>query len=163
MTDSPEDIHGTAKVKKWIADEVKRQITPLNKSVEDVKRQNGEQTRKIDDIGIRLRGLWGNGSGPPGYLETARKEDKEWKDEMFAVVDGLRADKLRAEGKEELRKQQEDECREQEQSDDAKKTNRLARFHYWWVIGLSLAGTWVLHVVQPVLHALMDMLAKAMR
>ncbi len=39
-------------------------------------------SKKLDSVDYRLRGLWGNGTGPPGYLEKARDEDKRRNDEV---------------------------------------------------------------------------------
>jgi hypothetical protein len=44
----------------------------------------------VEAQGRTLRSLYSNGSGgPPGYLENAREEDKEWKDQMFDKLDNF--------------------------------------------------------------------------
>jgi len=44
----------------------------------------------VEAQGRTLRSLYSNGSGgPPGYLENAREEDKEWKNEMFRKLDNF--------------------------------------------------------------------------
>jgi hypothetical protein len=164
MTDSTEEL------KKCVADEVKRQMGPLNKSVEEVKNQNAQQSnllamqvRKIDDIGSRLRGLWGNGTGPPGYLERARQEDKEWKAEMFQEVNDLRAERLREQGKTQLRREMEENCRETERLEDSHKTHVWTRAHLILLVAASFAGTWLLSLIRPILHVLVDSIVKAMQ
>jgi hypothetical protein len=157
MSDKPEDIH--VRTHRWIAEEVKRQMATFNKSVEEVKTQNSQQSnllamqvRKIDDIGSRLKGLWGNGTGPPGYLENARKEDKEWKTEMFSVVSELRADVFREEGKKELRDEQEEE-----------KDRRLGRWKTYAYIAASLGGAWFWTLMRPLFHSIVGYLVKALQ
>ncbi len=54
--------------------EVQSQLKPLKDAVDSQK--------------LILRSLYSNGSGgPPGYLEKARDEDKEWKNQMFEKLD----------------------------------------------------------------------------
>ena len=63
--------------------EVQSQLKPLKDAVDSQK--------------LILRSLYSNGSGgPPGYLEKARDEDKEWKNQMFEKLDDFisRLDKV---------------------------------------------------------------------
>ena len=51
----------------------------------------------VESQGRTLRSLYSNGSGgPPGYLERARDEDRDWKNQMFAKLDSFltRLDKV---------------------------------------------------------------------
>jgi hypothetical protein len=157
MTDRPAEKD--VRTLRWIAEEVKKQMEPVNKSVEEVKAQNSGQShllamqvRKIDDIGARLKGLWGNGTGPPGYLENARKEDEKWKGEMFEVVSELRANVFREQGKKQLRDEQEEE-----------KDRRIGRWKTYAYIAASLGGAWFWTLMRPLFHSMVDYLVKAMR
>lgn len=133
----------------WVTAEVKRQMEPLIRTMEEIKRQNTEQTNilnehveVVDKFDSWRRALWGNGTGPPGYLEIARAEDKGKFDRLFTLVGGLQADGFREEGKEELRKEQEEN-----------KTTRLTRRHLWIGIVCALAGAVGLEsIVKPVFH-----------
>ena len=67
MADLPDHIKGA------IVLEVHSQLNPLKTTVDRLDRT--------------VRSLYSNGSGgPPGYLETARAEDQEWKTELKEVV-----------------------------------------------------------------------------
>jgi hypothetical protein len=56
--------------------------------VQEVHSQLKPIADRVDKIALNQRSLYRNGSGgPPGYLEIARAEDKEWKDELLKVVD----------------------------------------------------------------------------
>jgi hypothetical protein len=157
MTDRPAEKD--VRIQRWIAEEVARQMALVNKSVEDVKAQNSGQSallamqvRKIDDIGARLKGLWGNGTGPPGYLENARAEDKQWKAEMFEVVSELKAEGFREEGKKALMDQQEEE-----------KDRRIGRWKTYAYIAASLGGAWFWTLMRPLFHSMVEYLVKAMQ
>ena len=70
-------------IRRVVVEEVQNQLLPLRQAVESQ--------------GRTLRSLYSNGSGgPPGYLEKARDEDKDWKNQMFAKLDGFlsRLDKV---------------------------------------------------------------------
>lgn len=44
----------------------------------------------VESQGRTLRSLYSNGSGgPPGYLERAREEDREWKNGMLEKLDSF--------------------------------------------------------------------------
>lgn len=61
-------------VRAAIVLEVNSQLNPLKETV--------------DRLDKTVRSLYRNGSGgPPGYLETARAEDNEWKEKLLAVVE----------------------------------------------------------------------------
>ena len=65
--------------------------------MEEVQTQLGPLKASVESQGRTLRSLYSNGSGgPPGYLENARAEDKDWKDRVFRKLDALihRADKV---------------------------------------------------------------------
>jgi len=63
-------------VRRWIVEEVSKQLTPTNRLLESIDKW------KLS--------LWSNGSGgPPGYLETARKEDDERYARLFKNVEEL--------------------------------------------------------------------------
>src|ERR1700735_4039644 len=108
MTDSHEEIHGAAKTRQWISDEVKRQVEPQTKLI-------AMAVARLERMESWSKKLWGNGTGPPGYLENARAEDKEWKDEMQSTISRLQADAIREEGKAELRRELEQTRREVEE------------------------------------------------
>lgn len=56
--------------------------------MEEVQNHIGPLRIAVESQGRTLRSLYSNGSGgPPGYLEKARDEDKEWKNEMFLKLD----------------------------------------------------------------------------
>jgi hypothetical protein len=152
MSDSPSS-------RDFISQEVTRQIQPIGSAVLEVKKQNAEQStiiamqvRKIEEIGNRLRALYGNGTGPPGYLEVARKEDKEKIDRLFSMVDDLTAEKLRSEGAAAALREI-----------DAKKSRRLMVWQRW-ATGLGIpAGAWLFTLFRPLLHALIVHLAKSIQ
>ena len=50
-------------------EEVSTQLKPFKEMLD-------RNTAVTEATSIRVKGLWGNGTGPPGYLETAREEDK---------------------------------------------------------------------------------------
>jgi hypothetical protein len=123
--------------------------------MEEIKKQNAEQTKllnshvevveKFDDW---RRALWGNGTGPPGYLEIARAEDKEKLKQLFNLVSGLQAKGYREEGKTELRKEQEE-----------RKTTKLSRAHIWMAIVATCAGAFGLDTfIKPLFHYLISLL-----
>jgi hypothetical protein len=124
-----------------------------------VKRQNGEQStiiamqvRKIEEIAARLRALYGNGTGPPGFLEIARKEDKEKIDRLFNMVDELSAERFRKEGEADLLKELE-----------AKKDKRLRNLQKWFSIIAVPAGAWGLALIRPVIKVLLEHFAAAIK
>lgn len=155
MTESEDEIQ-----RKWIAEEVKKQMGPLNKSVEDVKGQNAQQSnlltmqvQRIEKVDRWTKQLWSNGSGgPPGYLEIARAEDEKRYDDLFKLVSELRADAFREEGKKELIGEQEEE-----------KDRRLGRWKTYAYIAASFGGAWFWTLVRPLVHAVIEYLAKAVR
>jgi hypothetical protein len=63
-------------VRRWIVEEVNKQLTPTNRLLESIDKW------KLS--------LWSNGSGgPPGYLETARREDDDRYERLFKSVGEL--------------------------------------------------------------------------
>jgi hypothetical protein len=149
----------TEESRRFICDEVSRQVQPLSSAVAEVKKQNGEQStiiamqvRKIDEISTRLRALYGNGTGPPGFLEIARKEDKDKIDRLFDMVDELTAERFRKEGEAELLKQLE-----------AKKGKRVRDLQNWLKIIAVPAGAWGLALLHPVLKMIVDHFASALK
>lgn len=62
-------------VRGIITMEVQNQLKPFKELLD----ANTKMTHAIDQ---RLKSLWGNGTGPPGYLETAREEDKRRNDKV---------------------------------------------------------------------------------
>jgi hypothetical protein len=78
----PNGKPGDGEIKGWIVEEVQAQLRPFIAELSGVK--------------STLRSLYSNGSGgPPGYLETARAEDKARFDQLFrmreAELDQMRA------------------------------------------------------------------------
>jgi hypothetical protein len=133
----------------FVCNEVTRQVQPLAQAVAEFKRQNGEQStlmsmhvRKIEDVDRRLRALYGNGSGPPGFIEIARREDKEWKDHLFSMVDKLTTDRLREEGRASALVELADQ-----------KDKRLRNLQKWISLVGVPAGAWVLSLLHPLMHA----------
>lgn len=64
-------------------EEVERQLKPFRDSLD-------KNTRETEGISRWKLALWSNGSGgPPGYLEIARAQDKDWKDALIKKVDAL--------------------------------------------------------------------------
>lgn len=56
----------------------------------EVQNQLNPLKQTVDQLGRVMRSLYSNGSGgPPGYLEKARDEDKEWKNTMFQSIRAL--------------------------------------------------------------------------
>lgn len=143
---------------------MKAQLAPTVKSVLEVKRQNEHQSRILEGQAKMLagfdawrRGLWGNGSGVPGFLEVARGEDKAKFSELLSVVTGMREKILREEGKDQLRQEIEENRVRNAQVADEKLTNRLTRAHAWLAIAVvvfSAAGAWVLTLIRPLLKVL---------
>ena len=143
-------------LKDFIVTEIHKQLEPMSDAVAEVKRQNTFQTlildrqaTKLGDIDAWRRALWGNGSGPPGYLEVARAEDKQKYDKLLSAVSELKAGTLRQEGKDQLLKEQEHQ-----------KTSRLTRAHLWIAIFGCFCGAWTLTLVRPILRIMLEHLAK---
>lgn len=60
--------------------------------MEEVQNRIGPLQTAVESQGRTLRSLYSNGSGgPPGYLEKAREEDKDWKNQMFDKLDDFLA------------------------------------------------------------------------
>jgi len=58
--------------------------------MEEVQNHIGPLRLAVESQGRTLRSLYSNGSGgPPGYLENAREEDKQWKNQMFGKLDAF--------------------------------------------------------------------------
>ena len=65
--------------------------------MEEVQNHIGPIRTAVESQGRTLRSLYSNGSGgPPGYLENARAEDKQWKNEMLGKLNDFldRLDKV---------------------------------------------------------------------
>lgn len=58
-------------------EEVRKQLAPFQKTVDEIKTETLAQTKKIWEFDHWRKALWGNGSGTPGFLEKARQEDNE--------------------------------------------------------------------------------------
>jgi hypothetical protein len=176
----------------WVTAEVKKQMEPLIKGMEEIKRQNAEQTRLLSEHAtgdqLRIEGiaeqttgltkllgdhakvvdqfdhwrraLWGNGTGPPGFLEVARAEDKQKYSDLLKAVTGLQADRYREQGKTDLRKEQAEDHLKAEGLSDTKKTNKLQRAHIWLAIATVFAGTWILDLIKPLLVHMLANLTK---
>lgn len=169
-------------IQKLVHEEVTRQMHALSKNVEEVQKQNEGQSKllamqvvRLDKVDHWTKKLWSNGSGgPPGYLEIARDEDKDRMDrqecladerfeKVFKSIDELKADRLREEGKNTLIRQLAIEKADAERLADSKKTHRWTRAHLMIVIAGSFGGTWFLHLVLPLVKAIVDHLIKAMQ
>jgi hypothetical protein len=141
-------------------EQMKRQMEPVNQSVQEVKQQNREQSTllamqvaKIDKLDKWTKQLWSNGSGgPPGYLEVARQEDKEWKAEMFDTISSIQAEGFRLEGRKALTSEQ-----------AAEKDRRLGRWKTYAYIAASLGGAWIWTLLRPLLHAMVGYLVKVVQ
>jgi len=146
----------------WVLAEVKKQMEPLTKAMQVIQGQNAEQTAKIaeqtkilsdhvkvvDDFDHWRKALWGNGTGPKGFLELAREEDKRNINEILKTVSSLKAESYRQEGKTELRKEQEQH-----------KTVKLTRAHIWMAIVATCAGAFGLDTfIKPLVHYLLSLL-----
>lgn len=58
--------------------------------VEEVNRQLGPVKATVDALNLKMRSLYSNGQGgAPGFLETAREEDKKDKRELKEMIIGL--------------------------------------------------------------------------
>lgn len=158
-----------------IQSEVAKLMEPIQRTVTEVKEQNIAQSiiitanvAKLDKIAETnlvaerwRRSLWGNGSGgPPGFLEAARAEDKAKLDQLFAMVGDLRAQALREEGKTDLRREQQENLMELEAASDTRRTNKLNRAHLWIGIVATMFGAWLLTLIRPVAHMIVDLLTK---
>lgn len=161
---TPDDIKG------WIVNEIHTQLSPMADAVADVKRQNNIQTiildrqvERLSDIDVWRRALWGNGIGPPGYLEIARAEDKAKYDKLLEAVNDLKAGELREEGKEELKREIEVNRIDIAELTESRKTHRLARIHFWIAILASFAGAWTLTLLRPILKALVSYLLRVIQ
>lgn len=152
----------------WVTAEIRRQMEPLQATLKAIQTQNAEQTgllndhiRVVDDFDHWRRALWGNGTGPKGFLELAREEDRrnqvqarkevnERYDELLKEVGKLRAEGYREEGKTELREEQE-----------KKKTVKLTRARTWMAIAATCAGAFGLDtVIKPLFHYLFSLLPR---
>ena len=131
-------------VKAAIMIEVKSQLTPLNTTVDRLDRT--------------VRSLYSNGSGgPPGYLETARAEDEEWKKELKEVVKAhgeqltVVADFVKTHN-------------ERDKENEERQKKREERWKFWGPKIWQLAGAlgimvsslvgWTYHEVAPVVRVL---------
>jgi hypothetical protein len=90
----------TLAVRKEITDmvkaEVKNQLAPVLTEVSAVKAQNEAQFRTLGDTQSKVKSiddwkdkLWGNGLGKDGFLDKARKEDKEQLIKIQAGFDNM--------------------------------------------------------------------------
>jgi uncharacterized protein YhaN len=160
-------------IKKLVHEEVTKQMHALSKSVDEVQKQNDGQSKllamqvaRIDTVDRWTKKLWSNGSGgPPGYLEIARKEDKERLErqerladkrfeELAEMIGKLEADRLRKEAVDKA---------EAEKLADTQKTHRWTRAHLILVIAGSFGGTWFLHLILPLVKALVDHAVQALK
>jgi hypothetical protein len=138
MADLPDEV------KAAIMLEVHSQLGPLKTEVQNVSRT--------------VRSLYSNGSGgPPGYLETARAEDQQWKTELKEVVaqhgDQLTeiADYVKTHNQQDVEHQ--NRQREKEE-----------RFKFWvpwaWKIAAGFVAsvvalsTWGCHTILPIANVL---------
>ncbi len=152
----------TKRLTDWIVAEVDKQVTPINSSISDLRRQGLDQSAKIADIDRWRRALWGNGHGPPGYLEAARAEDKSKYDMLLSIVTELRASSLRQEGKEELQREINENRLKIAQLNDSRKVTRLTRMHLWIGILSCFCGAWTLALIRPILKVMFDYLARVL-
>lgn len=164
----------TEEIREAILAEVQKQLQPMATAVAEVRRQNSQQSvaleknaaslekssTKILEIDTWRKGLWGNGSGVPGYLERARAEDKQKFEQMFQMISELKETEMKREGKDELLRELEANRIKLEQLADTKRTGRLTRLHIWLAIASSFAGAWTLTLVRPILHYLIQELLK---
>jgi hypothetical protein len=135
-----------------LSDEVKGAI------VLEVHSQLNPLKSTVDRLDRTVRSLYSNGSGgPPGYLETARAEDEEWKKELKKVVEAhgeqltVVADFVKTHN-------------ERDKENEERQKKREERWKFWgpkiWqlagALGImvsSLAG-WTYHEVAPVVRVL---------
>jgi hypothetical protein len=134
-----------------VKDEVKNQMQPIILTVEAIKKQNDEQSTILkernhwfEDFDTWRKGLWGNGSGKPGYLEKARAADDGRYERLFKEVSALKTNGYivegRAEGRAEVIKE----------NADARK-DRREKIRFWLAILGALAGAGVLDWVKPII------------
>ena len=63
-----------------------------NMVMQEVTRQLGPLEAKIDRASNGIERLFNSNGGPPGYLQTARKQDNERFDMIFKIFDEIKAD-----------------------------------------------------------------------
>lgn len=64
-------------------EEVNRQVGPLKTTVDRL-------ADTVGDVGGQITRLFNSNGGPPGYLQTARAEDKQTFSEVFAALGHIR-------------------------------------------------------------------------
>src|SRR6267154_6880144 len=105
-----------SEIERLVSIEVKKQMEPTTKALENIAKQNAEQTKLLNEhIAVVSefdhwrKALWGNGTGPKGFLELAREEDRLHQiqsrrdvqvryDEILKEVSTLKAESYRKEG-----------------------------------------------------------------
>jgi hypothetical protein len=135
-----------------IPDEVKAAI------VLEVHSQLNPLKTTVDRLDRTVRSLYSNGSGgPPGYLETARAEDNEWKAQLLDLV-GKHSDQL-AETSDFVKTHNQADREHQERQKRSED-----RWRFWApkiykgvigaVVGLFSTGVVACHKLEPVIQVI---------
>lgn len=107
-----QEVH--REIQRMVDNAVRKEIAPIQLTINQVKTETTAQTEKIVGIDSRLKSLWGNGSGTPGFLDRARAEDKQRLDRIEAQGD-------RMEGQNKELRESVDSLRSRVATDDAVK------------------------------------------
>jgi hypothetical protein len=134
--------------------EVRNQMQSVILNVEAIKKQNDEQstllkerTHWFEEFDEWRHGLWGNGSGKPGYLEKARAADDGRYEKLFKEVTALKTNGFLAEGRAEGR------AAVIKENADARKDKR-EKIRFWLAVLGALAGTGILEFIRPIISHL---------
>jgi len=126
--------------------------------VEEVQNHLGPIAATVSRLDKTVRSLYSNGSGgPPGFLETARKEDDERYDRLFTAVKVLTEDQKEANRFIVLASAEQ----------DRKAKFRKMLMTIGWKVGAVIASamiglaTWAYHEVAPVAKVLWEEYVKA--
>lgn len=145
-------------IRKWIYDEVDRRMAPIAADIAVAL----QLAPKVASIELSLRGLYRNGgSGPPGFIEMAHAENSGKMERIWEKLDAVCEQIAEDRGKDELLLQQKKEIQEELESADKRKTSRAERIKHYAQIASVFGGAWLLTLVRPILHALMEVAAKA--
>jgi hypothetical protein len=157
LSDIIGEFHISETARTWITGEVERQLAPLRTAVDLATAQNAHQLRTMAELDAWRKALWGNGTGPAGYL------DHRFKD-LHDLVANLNAKVLRGENRDELRSEIEENRIRIAEVRDAARTHRWERWHYGIAIAItggSFVGAWVLSLIRPLARHLIEQLMKA--
>lgn len=131
-------------------EEVQRQTHSLQTSINAVNAKTDGQNELLSKFEHWRKALWGNGTGPPGYLERARAEDKENYSELKRKLDELITKDLKSTGAEEerIRAEQEDEKSQQTRNRKYSRLMDVAKI----LLGSSAGAFLLEHIVKAFSH-----------